>query len=90
MIPSHAYGTILPVITSDKGCYRWACRGADLVWGICAQITVGRLAGNTLVIADSEVSGQHATICWESSCRCWQVSGALLAHAMHAFSRSSF
>ncbi|KAK9915385.1 hypothetical protein WJX75_008481 [Coccomyxa subellipsoidea] len=38
-----------------------------------AEVTVGRLGGNTVAVNDNEVSGKHVAIRWDSSCRCWQV-----------------
>jgi hypothetical protein len=50
-----------------------ALLGALLSLCVYAQVTIGRLSGNAVVIADNEVSGQHAALRWEPSCRCWQV-----------------
>lgn len=38
------------------------------------QISIGRTANNGLVLADSEVSGRHVVVKWNSLDRCWQVS----------------
>ena len=47
------------------------------MWACCAvQVSIGRLSDNSIALSDNEVSGHHAAICWECSCRCWQV-GAL-------------
>ncbi len=38
-----------------------------------AQVTVGRLAGNTVCIEDSEVSSTHCLLTWDPAKRVWQV-----------------
>ncbi|KAK9829211.1 hypothetical protein WJX72_004520 [[Myrmecia] bisecta] len=38
------------------------------------QVTIGRLDGNTLVIKDNEVSGNHTLIRWDAKERCWEVT----------------
>ena len=57
----------------------------DVVAGPCAEssyttggevceATVGRGEGNALVLAaDTEVSGQHVSVRWDSFDKCWQV-----------------
>lgn len=41
---------------------------------VCEQVTVGRLDDNTLPVPDTEVSGHHVVIRWDSGHRCWQVT----------------
>ena len=43
-------------------------------FAIVSQVTVGRLEDNTLPVPDTEVSGRHVIIRWDSSERCWQVT----------------
>lgn len=38
------------------------------------QVTLGRLDNNSLTIQDSEVSGHHAVMRWDSAEKCWQVT----------------
>ena len=38
------------------------------------QVTLGRLDNNSLTIQDSEVSGHHAVMRWDSTEKCWQVT----------------
>ena len=37
-------------------------------------MTLGRLEDNTLPLPDTEVSGRHVVIKWDTSQRCWQVT----------------
>ena len=37
------------------------------------QVSIGRLSDNSITLGDNEVSGHHVAICWEATCRSWQV-----------------
>jgi hypothetical protein len=41
--------------------------------GDVCEVTVGRAPGNLLVINDTEVSGRHAIVSWNSASHCWQI-----------------
>lgn len=46
------------------------------------QVSIGRLASNEVSVTDNEVSGHHAAIQWEATCRCWQVRAAILTSCL--------
>lgn len=58
---------------------------------VTTEVTVGRLDGNTLVLRDQEVSGQHLLITWDFAEKCWQVadSGSLNGTLLNGFSISN-
>jgi hypothetical protein len=60
------------------------------VWPTMVQVNVGRLASNDVSVNDNEVSGHHAALRWDATCRCWQVHALFILNCPPQSERDAF